>query len=495
MNNIAELRHNSTNFAAFDQEEFAYAAEKGARITSGALMSQGPLHIRGQDQGNKLGFQSPPPPRESTTMRLAEDALNRILGGVGGQTSGKTVTLVQFEQTPMEAMVLASALLGVKALGDNANLKSLALDIRTHGAENLRLRQNEDLRKQVDKAIEDQGKAQKAAIFSVVTDWIVSIAEVVSGVVKIVVGDYAGGAMDFGAGSAGLVKAFAETMALTTDGETADKWKEIAHVAGMVQLGFEIAGMVVDVTNVFRGRSATKAIAKTTEAVMENGGSEALKVAINTGSKEAIKNCAGNLGNQVAEQVAEQVAKNVSAPLCEKLLASNVSKEMARALVKNGSKEVVKDALKQALTKTITEAMEKAAEQAMKQGGEITAAKLTESVVQKVQSEVSHAVLKASLTSTANIGKNVTRATLIGANGVSQGTINGERAKLQQDINKLMSDSSFMQYLLDDFEKVKKRTNEDIRNLMEGAGKSLSAASDSQNKTSAMLSNIAAHIV
>lgn len=465
------------------------------RVGAGALDPLSAPGPREQQRGQDGAFQTPPRPKEPVTLRLAEGALNRILDAFGPHgADGKPITLAQLERTPMEAMALAASLLGVKALGDSADLKSLALKIRTEGAEQLRLKQNEDLRKQIDKAIEDQNKAHKAGIFSAIVDWIVSVAEVISGVAKIIVGDYAGGAMDLAAGASGLVKAFAETMALMSDGETAEKWKQVADVAGKIQLAFEIAGMMVDLVSVGRGVMATKSIAKTTETVMEKGAGEALQQAIKTGSKEAIKDTAEGIGKQVAQEVAEQVAKDVAAPLCEKLLVGTFGKEVARDIVKNGTREIVKEALKEAITKMVAEAVEKAAEKAIKNGTEMSVKELTKQVVKEVQHEVFGAILKSSMMSAANTGKAATRATVQGANGVFQGEIAKERAELQKAIQDLMNESDFMQFMLDEFEKIKKRAKDDIKSLLDGAGKSLQSASDMQNSSTAQLTSIANHI-
>lgn len=469
------------------------ATAPAGRVGAGALAPAAPQ--RGDRQSAQVqDFQVPVRSREPVTLRLAEAALNRILSTFGPKDGGEPLTVAQLERTPMEAMNLAASLLGVKALGDNAELKSLALEIRTQGAENLRLRQNEDLRKQIDKSIEDAQKAQKAGIFTAIVDWIVAAAEVVSGVAKIMVGDVAGGAMDFAAGCSGLVKAFAETMALMSDGDTAKKWQEVADIAGKIQLGFEIAGMCVDLISVGRGVMATKSIAKTTETVMEKGAGEALQAAVQTGSKEVIKDCAEGIGKQVAQDVAEQVAKDVAAPLCEKLLVGTFGKEAAREIVKNGTREVIKEALKEAITKMVAEAVEKAAGQAIKDGTQMSVKELTKQVVKEVQRELFEVILKTSTKSTANMAKKNTLEFVQSANGVAQGWIAKERAELQKIIQQLMAESSFMQFMLDEFEKLKKRVREDIGHLLDGAGKALSGASESQLKTGAVLSSIAHNI-
>ncbi|WP_312978138.1 type III secretion system translocon protein [Atlantibacter sp.] len=475
MNNITETRYSSTQLGVNPQGLEQPTASQPP-VGAGALDPLTPPLPR-REQGRVDPLNAPPPPRQPVPLRLAEGALNRILEAFGPRVDGKPITLADIERTPMEAMGLAAALLGVKSLGDNANLKSLALEIRTQGAENLRLRQNEDLRKQVDKAVEDQQKAQKAGIFSAIVDWIVSVAEVISGVAKLVVGDYAGGAMDLAAGCAGLVKAMCETLALI-DTANADKYKAIADVAGKVQLAFEIAGMMVDLVSVGRGVMAAKSIARTSETVMEGAAGQAVHTAVTQGSEAAIKTAAAEVGKQVAEQVSEQVARNIA-------------EQTTRFL---GQGHLLEAFSKQAIEQMVTRAVETAARKAMDSGARATAEELTRQVVKEVQRAVIHAAVSASLKSAPNIAKAVTRASLQGANEVFQGEIARERAELQKIVQELINESSFMQFMLDEFEKIKKRAKEDIGNLMDGASKALSAGSDAQLKTGAMLSSIAANI-
>ncbi|MFM5540458.1 type III secretion system translocon subunit SctE [Aeromonas veronii] len=427
----------------------------------------------------------PPPPRQSVTLSMAEGALNRIMQTFGPKTEGKPIRLADIERTPMDAMSLAAALLGVKALGDNANLKSLALEIRTHGAENLRLLQNEELRKQIDKAIEDQQKAHKAGIFAAVVDWIISAAEIVSGVVKLVVGDVAGGMMDLGAGSAGLVKALCETLALI-DTANADKYKEIANIAGKVQLSFEIAGMMVDLVSVGRGVMAAKSMAKTTETVMNKGASELLE--------NTLKQASSQVGKEVAQEVIQGLAKQVASEVAEELaeqIARNIAEQSTRFL---GQGHLLEAFSKQAIERMVTAAVEKVAKKALESGVKSAANELTKEVMKEVQKAVIHAAIHASITSTENIIKAGTRGGMQGANGVFQGEVTKERAELQKVVQELINENYFMQSLLDEFEKIKKRAKEDIGNLMSGASQALSAGSDAQLKTGAMLSRIAASI-
>lgn len=467
-------------------------AAPSQRVGAGALDPLSAPNARGRETNAARDFHSPPPPRETATLRMAEGALNRILAVFGPRENGKPITLAQLERTPMEAMSLAASLLGVKALGDSADLKSLALEIRTQGAENLRLRQNEDLRKQVDKAIEDSQKAQKAGIFSAIVDWIVAIAEVVSGVLKIAVGcltgaanSVAGGAMDLAAGCAGLVKAMCSTLALI-DPKNAERYKEVGDVAGKVQLAFEIAGMVVDFISVGRGVMAAKTVANTTKTVVEKGAGELLE--------NTIKQASGTAGKEVAQEVIKNVAQQVATEVAEKT-ASEVAKKLSETAARFfGQGQLLQAFSKQAIETMVSKAVETVATKALKSGAEATAQELTRQIVKQVQREIVQAAVSACLKSAPNVVKAVVTGGVQGANGIAQGAIAKERAELQKIVQQLIAEGNFMQFMLDEFDKLKKRAREDIGQLMDGAGKALASGSESQLKTGAVLSSIAANI-
>lgn len=436
-------------------------------------------------------FQTPPAAQQNVGLRVAEAALNRILVAFGPKdpVTQKPMTLAEFERIPMEAMALAASLMGVQALGDSADLKSLALEIRTKGAENLRLRQNEELRQQIEKAIEDQKKAHKAGVFSAVVSWVVSVAEIASGVAKLAIGNYAGGAMDLAAGCAGLVKAMCETLALV-DKDNAEKYKKIGDIAGKIQLGFEIAGMMVDVLSVGRGLMAAKCVPTAAENVMK--GSVATTIenylshAVKEGGDVAIKQIGEQLFKDIAAEVGREVAQQTA-----KSVATTLAEQTTRFL---GQGPLLQAFAKQAIETIVTKSVETVALQALKTGAQHTAEEITKAVVREIMKEIVQAAVKASLMSTENIAKATIRGSSEGVNTVFQGVVNHERADLKKIIGQLMAESMFMQFLFDEFENIKKRSKEDISKLLDGAGKSLEHASETQLKNGAMLSSIAANI-
>ncbi|MDA6076071.1 type III secretion system translocon subunit SctE [Edwardsiella anguillarum] len=130
----------------------------------------------------------------------------------------------------------------------------------------------------------------------------------------------------------------------------------------------------------------------------------------------------------------------------------------------------------------VTRAVETAAKRALQSGVEISAKELSKQVIKEVQREVIKAIVGACIDSVANNAKSATRSTLQSVNGVYQGVITKERAELQKVIQQLINETDFMQFMLDEFEKIKKRAKENIGSLMDGAGKALSAAADTQQR-------------
>ncbi|MFM0515266.1 type III secretion system translocon subunit SctE [Paraburkholderia sp. RL17-373-BIF-A] len=468
-------------------------------IGAGALtpiVRRQPHEQPGSNQA-RWASQVPSRPTELVTVRAAEAALNRILSTFGATDGGKPITVAQIEHTPMAAMTLASALLGVKALGDVAQLKSFALEIRTQGVEKLRERQIEALRVQIDKSIEDEQKAKAAAVFNVIADWIISVAEVATGGAKLVCGDFAGGTMDIAAGCAGLVKAIVETVALGADDKAAAELREIADIAGKIQLSFEIAGMCVDVISIARVVAATKVIAKGTETVMKRDVGEALRNIVMAGrnaigtqatkemvsiAKSAAKDAIASVSEEVAEQVARQVAKEV-----EKGLAESGLRFM-------GQSHLIAAFGEEAIKKIVQNAVQTVAGNALRDVGALATTELTKQVVNMVRKDVTQRAVRSCMMSNPNVAKAAIRGGVQGANAVGMGEISKDRAELQKTIQQLTADSSFVQFLLDEFEKLKQRAREDMSHLLDGAGKSLSSAAEAQNKNNVVLSNIAHNI-
>jgi secreted effector protein SseC len=253
MSAISSLRFSES--APFEASVQPLDAREKKADAAGAIAALPGTPASTQEQAlRELSRWAKPAGGSVVTMQAAAKALERVFEQLGASRPHVGLsTLREVEKQPMETLMLAATMLSVQALGDVASAKGKALEIMSDKQERIREREIQELREQMDKAIEQQEKAKKAGIFGAVFDWIVAAVEVVSGVAKIVGGvltgnpmTVAGGVMDLMAGTAGLVKAVANTLALI-DTANADKYKSIAATAGKIQLGFEIVGAVIDI--------------------------------------------------------------------------------------------------------------------------------------------------------------------------------------------------------------------------------------------------------
>ncbi|MBC8642925.1 type III secretion system translocon subunit SctE [Caballeronia sp. EK] len=500
--NAPIIRTNSSSTVGVSTSHAVDTMSLASPVGAGALARGAWQRLDGLDDQTDSGRpnlmpQVPARSSELVTVRVAEAALNRILSSFGSSELSKSVTVAQLEHTPMEAMNLAASLLGVKALGDMAGLKALALEIRTKGVESIRQLQNEELRKQVDKSILDAQKAKEAAIFNVVVDWIISVAEVATGAAKLICGDFAGGTMDIAAGCAGLVKAIVETIALGADEKSAKELHEIADVAGKIQLAFEIAGVCVDIVSVGRGVMATKSIANTTETVLKDGAGEMLCNALNSG-RSAIMGAVGKEGISLAKTTAKELIKDVSEQIAT-VVAQRVTDEVKKTLAESslrfmGQNHLIAAFSEQAIKKIVSAATENVAKRALKDVTVVAADELIKRVVEQVTLDLMRQVFLAAMMNARNSIKAGVRGGLQGANSVGQGEIGRQRAEVQRMIQQLTVDSSFVQFFIEEFEKRKEQIRKDISHFLEDSGMVLANASESQNKVGAMLSNIAHNI-
>jgi secreted effector protein SseC len=380
---------------------------------------------------------------EVVTLQSAAKALERLFERLGASRPEVGVSKLQeVEKQPMETLMLASTMLTIQALGNVADAKGKVLEILGKAQQREREREVQEIREQIDKAIEQQHKAKKAGIFGAVCDWIISAVEVVSGVAKIVGGALtgnammvAGGAMDLMAGTAGLVKAMADTMALI-DPAHAGRYKSIADTAGKIQLAFEVAGAFVDITSAARNMVVTKVIPKAAETVLKEGAEQGVAAAVKEGTKAAIANA--------AKEVSDQVVKALS-------------------------KEAIDVLGQEAVENIVRQAVENVAKRVAEKGAKVVEKELTNQIVKEIRREVIQAVVKAAVGSAVN----VTRGVVGASNKIVDGVIAIEKAKLQKEIDSLVLDEQWLQAMFEMYEQSKKDTREKIKDLIHGQASAL----------------------
>ncbi|WP_181321907.1 type III secretion system translocon subunit SctE [Trinickia symbiotica] len=473
MSAISSLRF--ADLAAFEPSTQPLDEHKKGVRAAGDVAGLLDLSSLADKARNALPFRwaKPAAAGEAVTQREAAGALQRVFARLAGrephgpQPHIGVATLRQVEKLPMDTLMMAVTMMAVQALGNVADAKGKALEIMANAERRIQDKQARDLCDQIEKAIEQQHKARKGGIFGAICDWVVGAVEVVSGVAKIVGGALsgnammvAGGTMDLMAGTAGLVKAVAETMALI-DPKHADKYKSIANTAGKVQLAFEVLGAIVDITSAARNMVVTKVIPKAAKAALQEGAEHLVTAAVKEGSKVAVK--------EAAKELTEQIVKQIS-------------KEALDVLGREGLQKVVENAIKTA------------AKQAAQRGAEVAAKEVTEQVVKEIRKELIKAIVKAATRTAVN----VTRGAVNGVDGVYSGIIAIEKAKLQKEIDMLIVDQQLMQAMFDMFEQQKKDTREQMKNLIEGQSTALRGGSEQMRQTAVVAQQGAAsmaHVV
>ncbi|MGF6401555.1 secreted effector protein SseC [Pseudomonas frederiksbergensis] len=432
--------------------------------------SRGASTVFGDISQHHSQVNTPPAAKYQVSQFEAMQALDRIFSNVPVKgEGGATRTLKGLEKIPMDSIMLASALLSGEILGDTAIAKSKALKIMSDKQQEVRQQEVLQYREQMDKGIEQQENVKKAGIAGVIFDWIIAAVEVVSGAAKIVGGVMtgnpmlvAGGAMDLMAGLSGVVKATANTMALI-DTANAEKYRAIADAASTVQMGFEIAGALVDITSAARNMLMTKVIPKVASTVLKEGAEQVLMEGIKAGSKAAVEGTAKTIAKEVASQVSTQIAQSLGRTAME--ASKTAAKETAgKVLQQIGVNRMLEKFSQEGIEKLVTKAVKKVGDSAIDQGIEMTA----KEVAKAATKEINHEVLKAALKASTYTAINVTRSAVGGVNAISAGALAVERAKMQKEISQLILDQQWLQSVFNFYKEEKDVAMKRIGELLEG---------------------------
>ncbi|MGA8118369.1 type III secretion system translocon subunit SctE [Rouxiella badensis] len=412
--------------------------------------------------------------------------------------SGINLTLETLVALPMDSMLMASTLLSNEILGNTVTSKCEVMKILSDKQEQVRADQLKARLEEIANNVELQDKTKKAAVISVCLDWVVAAVEVVTGVMKIAGGIMsgnpmmvAGGAMDLLAGCAGVVKAVANTLAIV-DPENADKYHDMAEKAGYVQMGFEIAGAVVDVTSSVRNALVAKIVPNITKKVMKEGGEAIMNTAISegvkAGTKEASKQIISVAATQIAKKIAAESAELITAQLSKQAITST-SKTGGKFLKKVASSKMAKNFSQDAVEKMAKQTLEKAGNQAVKSGQKITTHSVTASMRTTAQ-------LKAmsSVPLVTRLGKGLI-AGCKGTQQASMAVIDKQRASIQKDISLLIVDQQWNQMIFDLYSDSKKKALDRIRELQQGQGTIIEEGLQTMSQMGTTQVNIASSMV
>ena len=501
-------------------------------------LAQGPLAQAGGTQPSWLRLG----PQTMVSHQQAHEAFGRLFHNAdigrevppGNDRRSVMPPAREFQKMSVELMMVAVTLTAGELIGHITDAKAKAVKILGDQQDNLRSQELKDFREQIEKALEDQNKAKKAGIFGVIFDWVVAAVEVVTGVAKIVGGVLTGnamtaaaGAMDLMAGLSGVVKAAMNTMALI-DPANADMWRKIGSEAAKVQLFFEIAGAVIDISSALRNALLTKVIPQATKECLKAGAAQVISEAIERGvktvaaeavertvkegvdqmvgaatqaaaqaaAKASAKAAVAEVADQVGKQVADQVAEKLMRKLGKKALDSSAD-AASKVVQQLGVNKMLSKFSHEAIEKLVTESIKKAANHAIDEGIALSAEQLTKKIVKDIAQQVATTALKAST----YIATAATREAVGGAQKITAGALAMQRAQLQKEIDSLVLDQQWLMMLVEMFEREKKQQVEEMKRLTEGqidasAGASdmLREAAQTRMRGATSMAGVAAHV-
>ncbi|ADZ40816.1 TPA: type III secretion system translocon subunit SctE [Yersinia enterocolitica] len=433
-------------------------------------------------------------------QREAQSALDRLLGSLSHSGVGGDCGRLSLDNPGETDIQLIMSMVSSLNLGLFSNLcKSIsqqmerATDVQTF----LRDKRVAEYQQQIDKAVEQADKAKKAGIFTAVFDWIVGAVEVVYGALKVAEGVLTGdplaiasGVAYLAAGTAGLVKAAAETAMLL--GASKEKCQEVIDVAGKVQLGCECFAMAIDIFQAARAINAARTVTKGASEVLKSGASEALSDAIKRGASGEIEQLAEKFGKDVSQQVSRNISLNVMETEMVEVgnMTSAAAKQAAKAeiaLVRN----ITKSFTHEGIEKLVGGVAKKLAQDAIKKGITLTAEQFSQQCVKAIMKKSVTTILKDIATSPLLIMQKCTAA----AGQVNSGQLAIQSANLRKEIEKLILDQDFTQFMDEWVERNKQHQLKQLKDTSEAAQDTVTKLSDNIKQNSMLQTQIAGSLV
>ncbi|CNL05813.1 type III secretion system translocon subunit SctE [Yersinia kristensenii] len=368
-----------------------------------------------------------------------------------------------------------------------------ATDVQTF----LRDKRISEYQQQIDKAVEQADKAKKAGVFNAVFDWIIGAVEVVYGALKVAEGVLTGdpvaitsGVAYLAAGTAGLVKAAAETAMLL--GASKEKCQEVIDVAGKVQLGFECFAMAIDLFQAGRAINAARAVTQGAGDVLKKGGGEALTDAIKRGATEEVEQLAGQFGKDVSQQVSRNIS--MKAMDIEMVEASEMASAAAKQAVKAEMtlvRNITKSFTHEGIEKLVSGVTKKLAQDAIKKGVTLTTEELSRQCTKAIMKKSIKTILKDIATSPLLIIQKCSSAAV----QINNGQLSVQSAGLQKEIQKLILDQDFTQFMDEWVERNKQHQLKQLKETSQDAQESLTNLNDNIRKNGMLQVSIANSLI
>ncbi len=434
------------------------------------------------------------------TRQNAQGALDRLLTSLprsgSNEVGNNRLSLDRLGSTDMQLIMSMAGNLNLGIFSDLCKSIGKQMERATDVQAFLRDKRVAEYQKQIDKAIEQADKAKKAGIFNAVFDWIIGAAEVVYGALKVVEGVLTGdpvaitsGVAYLAAGTAGLVKAAAETAMLL--GASKEKCQEVIDVAGKVQLGFECFAMAIDLFQAGRAINAARAVTQGAGDVLTKGG-EALTDAIKRGATEEVEQLAGQFGKDVSQQVSRNIS--MKAMEIEMVEASNMASTAAKQAVKAEMtlvRNITKSFTHEGIEKLVSGVTKKLAQDAIKKGVTLTTEELGRQCTKAIMKKSIKTILKDIATSPLLIIQKCSSAAV----QINNGQLSIQNSGLQKEIQKLILDQDFTQFMDEWVEKNKQHQLKQLKETSQDAQDTLTKLNDNVRQNGMLQVSIASSLI
>ncbi|MGU6744062.1 type III secretion system translocon protein [Salmonella enterica subsp. houtenae serovar 6,7:z4,z24:-] len=423
------------------------------------------------------------------SLMEADGALQQLLNAVPG--NHKVPPLPDFLQINPALLSMMLTALVLSVFGSNAQLLCQQLERATNVQNALRNKQVQEYQEQIQKAIEQADKARKAGIFGAIFDWITGIFETVIGALKVVEGflsgngaEMASGVAYMAAGFVGMVKAGAETAMLL--GANPDVCKEIISVTGKIQIGCEIAALVLDVFQIGRAFMAARGLTGAAEKVFESGFGEEIAERMAGAGEEEIEALAEEFGNKVSENFSK-----VFEPLEREMVdlgemeeeSANFSRDVEKNMTQRAGKSFTKEGVKAMAKEAAKEALEKYMQKEEKL--------LLDDFRKKVLSKIFKKIICALIRDYSFKSLQAIRCATEGGNQANAGVIKIDKAKLEKKIEQLIAQQQFLEFIMEQTEGQKKMEQKRLQALYKDSGTAVKDTLDTIDSYSSVQARMA----
>lgn len=453
-------------------------------IACGALGE--PLYALAQFTDENKGVKR----QRCVSMQEADNAFHKLMGSQSEGAKSPTVRDVLEMDPMMLSMMMTQLVLNV--FGNNASALCQQLERATEVQAALRNKQVAEYQEQINKAIEQADQARKAGIFSAVFDWIISGIEAVVGVLKMVEGILTAdplaltdGAAYFSAGMAGMVKAGAETALLL--GANKSVCNDVIKAAGTVQIACEGVALALDIMQIGRSISAARVITKAAEEVLDSGVGKALIDAVAKGAESELKTLVEEAGQEVSRVMGKDFGMALEREMVE---AGDMAKEAAAHELEaesNMVRGIGKSFSRKGVAKLVETAIEDAGMDLLKKSEEVVAKELRNAILQRIR----RSIVKTVISDCTHKALLITRAMAGGANRISASIVAATSAKLQRDIERLIVQQGYIDFMQNWTEDRKKTQQKRLNETYQDGANSLRIASEIIDNSGTVLANIA----